>query len=51
MRSNWKGILTAGSLVGVGLVAGLYAMQARRTEPVPPVVLESGGVTVYKTPT
>jgi hypothetical protein len=28
MRSNWKGILTAGSLVGVGLVAGLYAMQA-----------------------
>jgi hypothetical protein len=51
MVSNWKGMLTAGSLVGIGVIAGLYALQARRTEPVPPVALESGGVTVYKTPT
>lgn len=51
MTSSWKGILTVGGLVGVSLVAGLYALGARRTDPVPPVVLESGGVTVYKTPT
>jgi len=51
MRSNWKGMLTVGALVGVGVVAGLYALQARRTEPLAPVALESGGVTVYKTPT
>ena len=51
MSSNWKGILTVGALVGVGLVAGLYALAARQTAPVPPVALESGGVTVYKTPT
>ena len=51
MTSSWKGILTVGGLVGVGLVAGLYALGARRADPVPPVALESGGVTVYKTPT
>ncbi len=51
MASNWKGMLTAGGLVGIGVIAGLYALQARRMEPVPPVALESGGVTVYKTPT
>jgi hypothetical protein len=44
-------MLTVGALVGIGAAAGLYALQARRAAPVPAVALESGGVTVYKTPT
>ncbi|NIN71033.1 MAG: hypothetical protein GTO46_03665 [Gemmatimonadetes bacterium] len=51
MASNWKGILTVGGVVGIAVVAGLYALQVRETEPAPAVALESGGVTVYKTPT
>jgi hypothetical protein len=51
MASGWKGMLTAGGLVVVGAIAGLYALHARQMEPATPVALESGGVTVYKTPT
>jgi hypothetical protein len=51
MTSGLKGMLTAGGVVAVGAIAGLYALQARQMGPATPVVLESGGVTVYKTPT
>lgn len=51
MASGWKGMLTAGGLVVVGAVAGLYALHARQMGPATPVALGSGGVTVYKTPT
>lgn len=49
MASNWKGVLTVGGLVGLGVVAGLYALQARQTGTA--LALEAEGVTVYKTPT
>jgi hypothetical protein len=44
-------MITVGGVVGIAVIAGLYGLQARQTEPVPAVALESGGVTVYKTPT
>jgi hypothetical protein len=49
--TNMRGKLTAGALVGIGLVAALYALQARRLPGASEVALESAGVTVYKTPT
>ena len=49
--ANMRGKLTAGTLVAVGLVAALYALQARRMPEAGELALESAGVTVYKTPT
>ncbi len=57
MQGSWKGIASAGALVGIGVVAGVVALNVRsQGEPVAVAdqtrTLAAGTeITVYKTPT
>lgn len=51
MAASWKSKITVGGLVGIAAVAALFALQARRMPERGQVTLESGAITVYKTPT
>jgi hypothetical protein len=52
MASSKTGMLLAGGLVGIGVIAGLYALQARQVPAETSVALAAGqAITVYKSPT
>ncbi|NIO67230.1 MAG: hypothetical protein GTO28_17830 [Gammaproteobacteria bacterium] len=58
MKGSWKGIASAGALVGIGVIAGVVALNVRSPGQPPAAVgqqtqtLAAGTeITVYKTPT